>query len=539
MKKGNILQNSLIASICMILCKIIGLIYVIPFNSMISSSAGALYSYAYNIYVIFLSISTSGIPIAISKLVSEYDSLKNYNAKEKTYKLGNQIIFIIGLLSFVIMVVFANNIASFIIGDAVGNNTVEDVAKVIRIISLALLIVPALSVTRGYLQGQNYMQESSISSVIEQIVRVIIILIGCLITIKILKIDEKIAIGISVLSASISALISYIYLKIKIKKNKTNLIKENKNEKEIKNKEIIKKILLCSLPFIIVEVLKSAYATVDTVTIVRGLTNLGYTVQEAETTFSVIATWGNKLCTIIISISFGISMSLIPSVASEFIKGNIKKVNEQYNTSLLLLLITTLPMTLGIFLLSKPVWTVFYGYDFLSIEVFKLYIFQAITFSFFSLLISFLQTVNKSKIAVTTLFISFILNAIFNIPFMHLCHNLNIGGYQGATVCTLITQFLPTIFLMIYIKKKLKLNYKYLITNGLKIILSTIVMMIILYLITFIIPINSKTRIDALIECIIYGTLGTIIYIIMLKKTNLIDELFGNSRLLKKLKLIK
>ena len=57
MKKRNILQNSMIATVCIILCKIIGLIYVIPFNAMISKSAGALYSYAYNIYVIFL---TSG-----------------------------------------------------------------------------------------------------------------------------------------------------------------------------------------------------------------------------------------------------------------------------------------------------------------------------------------------------------------------------------------------------------------------------------------------------------------------------------------------
>ena len=54
MKKRNILQNSMIAIICIILCKVIGLIYVIPFKAMISRSAGALYSYAYNIYVIFL-----------------------------------------------------------------------------------------------------------------------------------------------------------------------------------------------------------------------------------------------------------------------------------------------------------------------------------------------------------------------------------------------------------------------------------------------------------------------------------------------------
>lgn len=542
MKKRNVLQNSMIATVCIILCKIIGLIYVIPFNAMISKSAGALYSYAYNIYVIFLSLSTSGIPIAISKTVSEYNSLEFYNTKERVYKIGMKLICLFGLISFVIMVLFADIIASFILGNAVGNNSVSDVAGVIRVISLALLVVPALSVTRGYLQGHKFISPSSISNVIEQFVRVIIILVGCLVVIKVLKLDEKIAIGVAVLSASLSAFVSYLYLKRKIKKNKDDLNVDcsiKKNEENISNKSLAKKILLCALPFIIVEVLKSAYSTVDTVTIVRGLTNLGYTMADAETTFSVIATWGNKLCTVVISFSVGISMSLIPSVAYDFVKGNMKKVNEQYNSSLMLLLITTLPMTLGVFFLAQPIWVLFYGYDFLSIEVFKLYIFQAITYSFFSILISFCQTVNKAKVALSCLFVSFILNAIFNIPFMHLCEYLGFGGYQGATVCTLITQSIPTIILIIYIKKKFEFNCRNLVINCLKIVLSSFVMILVLYIISFIFPIDSVSRIGALFECIIYGIVGIIVYGFMLYRTNLINDLFRNSKIFKKLKLVK
>lgn len=542
MKKRNVLQNSMIATVCIILCKIIGLIYVIPFNAMISTSAGALYSYAYNIYVIFLSLSTTGVPLAVSKIVSEYDSLEYYNTRDRVYGISRKLIFLIGLLCFIIMVVFARPMASLIIGDAVGNNTVDDVANVIRIISFALLIVPPLSVVRGYLQGHNYITESSISNVIEQFVRVIVILIGCILVIKVFKLDEKIAIGIAVFSASISAFASYLYLKYKMFKNKEQFngkhdVKEA--EKKITGKMIAKDVLLCALPFIIVEVLKSAYATVDTVTIIRGLTHLGYSVLDAETTFSVIATWGNKLCTVVISVAIGISMSLIPSVAGDYVKGKMDKVNEKYNSSMLLLLITTLPMTLGIFFLAQPVWIVFYGYDYLSIEVFKLYIFQAITFSFFSVLISFCQTVGKTKIALFSLLISFILNAIFNIPFMHLCDYLGFGGYQGATVCTLITQTLPSLFLIIYIKKVFKFHYKSLIINCLKIVLCNIIMLVVLYLVKLIYPIDSLSRFGALFECFVYGIIGVLVYVFMLVKTGLFKELFGNSRILKKFKLVK
>lgn len=542
MKKRNILQNSMIATICIILCKIIGLIYVIPFNAMISKSAGALYSYAYNIYVIFLSLSTTGVPLAVSKMVSEYDSLEYYDTRDRVYKISMKLIFLIGLLCFVVMVVFARPMAYFIIGDAVGNNTVSDVATVIRIISLALLIVPPLSVVRGYLQGHNYITESSISNVIEQFVRVIVILLGCILIIKVFNLDEKLAIGVAVFSACISAFASYLYLKYKMFQNKDQFsgnYEVKSAEKKITGKMIAKDIFLCALPFIIVEVLKSAYATVDTVTIVRGLTNLGYSVLDAETTFSVIATWGNKLCTVVISVAIGISMSLIPSVAGDYVKGQMDKVNEKYSSSMLLLLITTLPMTLGIFFLAKPVWIVFYGYDYLSIEVFKLYIFQAITFSFFSVLISFCQTVGKTKVALFSLFISFVLNAIFNIPFMHLCHYLGIGGYQGATVCTLVTQTLPCLFLIIYIKKSFNFHYKSLFVNSFKIILCNLVMMIVLYLVKFVYPIDSFSRFGSLLECFIYGIIGFAIYALLLVKTGLFKDLFGNSRILKKLKLVK
>lgn len=542
MRKRNVLQNSVIATACIIICKIIGLIYVVPFKAMVSTSAGALYSYAYNIYVIFLAISTSGVPLAISKTVSEYNSLEYYNTQEKAYRIGTKLIFLLGLICFVVMVVFADLIAALILGNSSGTNSIADVAAVIRIISLALLVVPVLSVTRGYFQGHKFIAESSISQVVEQFIRVIVILIGCIVVIKVLHLDEKIAIGIAVLSASIGALSSYLYLKYKMKKNKSDLAINsdiNENEKSITNKNIAKKIIMCALPFILVEFLKSAYATVDTVTIIRGLTGLGYSMNVAETTFSVIATWGNKLCTVVISVSIGISMSLIPSVTSDFIKGNLKKVNDQFVSSLLLLLCTTVPLTLGIFFLGDGIWTVFYGYDALSIEVFKLYIFQSITYSLFSVIISFYQSINKAKVAISALFVSFVLNAIFNIPFMHLCHYFGFGGYQGATVCTLVTQTLPCIFLIIYIKDKLNFEYSNLFKNGFKILFSSFVMMVVLYLLKLFIPTYSFGRINSLMLCALYGLIGVIVYTFMLIKTGVMNDLFGNSRIMKKLRLVK
>ncbi len=540
MKKNSFFEGSFIATFGIIICKIIGLLYVIPFYAMITSTGAALYSFAYSIYTVFLSLSTSGIPIAMSKLVSEYNSLEYHHTKEKVYDLGKKIIIILGIFFFIILMIFAPNIANFILGNNTSSNSPADVTLVIRIISTALLIVPILSVTKGYIQGHKYMAPTSISNIIEQIARVLVILIGCFVSLKIMGTSEKTAIGISVFAATIGAFLAYLYLIIKMKKNKS-LFKQNttikKEEKKFTTKYLIKQIIFYALPFIIIDLLKSAYNLVDTVTITRTLTSLGYEQNVADLTFATIATWGNKLSMIIISISMGITASLIPSLASDYVLKKTKEIDKKVNQAIQLLLFITIPMTIGLCFLARPVWIVFYSYDPLSIEVFQLFIFQAITFSLFSILLNITQTTNNTKITILTLFISFLGNAILNIPMMHLLNKWHIA-YQGASVATLITQLIPIIFLMIYIHKKLKVNYKQTYITIIKITTASLIMLLILFLLTFIYPLNYTTKIPSLIQTIIYSIIGIIIYTILAIKLGIIKYLFDTNKIIKKFKKI-
>ena len=215
MKKNNFVEGAMIATIGIVLCKILGLLYVIPFYNIIGTKGGALYSYAYSIYSIFLSLSICGIPTAISKVVSEYEELGFNNTKEKIYVIASKLINIIGIIAFVILVIFAPNIAKIIIGDIQGGNTVEEVTIAIRIVSLALLIVPRLSVLRGYLQGHKFITSTSIAEIVEQLVRVTVIILGSFITVKVLNLPIESAVYVAIFGAFIGALISFVYLKIK------------------------------------------------------------------------------------------------------------------------------------------------------------------------------------------------------------------------------------------------------------------------------------------------------------------------------------
>ena len=155
MKKNGFIGGAIISTISLVICKILGLIYVIPFYKLIGTQGGALYSYAYSIYAMFLNLSTIGIPAAIAKIISEYDTLGYESSKYNAYKIASKLLNLVGIISFLIMFIFAGTIANSIIGGVEGGNSVESVTTAIRVVSTALLVVPRLSIIKGYFQGNK------------------------------------------------------------------------------------------------------------------------------------------------------------------------------------------------------------------------------------------------------------------------------------------------------------------------------------------------------------------------------------------------
>lgn len=530
MKKNNFIEGAMIATIGIILCKILGLIYVIPFYNIIGTKGGALYSYAYSIYSIFLSLSICGIPTAISKVVSEYDELGYQSTKEKIYRIASQLINLIGIISFVILVVFAPSIANVIIGDIEGGNSVEEVTIAIRLVSLALLVVPKLSILRGYLQGHKFITPTSIAEIIEQFVRVAVIIIGSFITVKVFDLPIEYAVYIAILGASIGALVSLIYLKIKSKKlNNQKISKVMQEEKKFTTKYLLKQIIFYALPFVIIDLLKSAYGIVDSLTVVRTMVNLGYDTSTAETALGVMATWGTKLNMIIVSISLGLTVSLVPNIAGSAAKKDFKDINDKINQSIKILLYITLPMAFGISFLATSVWVVFYEYNLLSIKLFQVFILQVVFFSLYTTIINLAQSMNETKISLGSLIGSFIAKACLNIPVMYLLKSIGVEAYFGPTITNAVVEFSTFMIVLLLLKKKYKFNYHDTVKCLPKIIISITVMLIILNVMNLFIKIPNSSRLFAILNILIYASIGSIVYFFLTKKMNLIREIFGDN----------
>lgn len=459
MKKSGFLEGALIATFAIFFTKFIGIIYVIPFYKIVGGTGGALYGYAYNIYNLFLIISSAGIPLAISKLTSEYNALNKEKEKKYMFESARKVIFIFSIVSFMICFFGADIIANIIVGNATLANSKEDIAFVIRCVSFAIIVVPTLSIRRGYLQGHGYIKASSSSQVIEQLVRVLVIVLGSYLSLKILNLGLRNAVGVAVFGAFLGALTAYFYLFRKISKAKkddkvdiSSLTKKEKND-------VIKKIIFYSIPFIFIHAVNSLYNSTDMILLIRGLNNLKFSPVAIDTISSVFTTWGHKLHMIITSIATGLTISLVPSISKSNAKGDIKTINSIVNKTLKIFLYTALPLAIIMSIFSREVWTIFYGQNEFGPIIFKYSIVVAAFDALYMMVCSTLQGLNKTKLVYISVFLGLGLNLLLDLPLMYLFNKLGIYPYYGAITATLIGYSLSSIIPLVTLKKKYKINY--------------------------------------------------------------------------------
>ena len=516
LKKSGFIEGAFIATFCIIIAKVLGIIYVIPFYKIIGEQGGTLYGYAYNIYNIFLIISSAGIPLAISKLTSEYHALKQDDKKVRMYEIATKIITIFSISSFLICFIFAPQLSNLIIGELEGGNTIEDVTFVIRLISFALLVIPMLSIKRGYLQGHTYIKEPSISQIIEQVVRIAIIIVGSYLCVYIFKLPIKYAIGISVLAAAIGGLATYIYLTVITNKNKKQIGLDEKIHVDKKvDREIINKIITYSIPFIVINLANTIYTFTDMVLVIRTLPKLGFAATDTEFISSVFTTWGVKFNTIITSISTGLIVSLIPNMVKDYTEKNYTAVNINFNKCLKIILLIIAPLAIFISCMSTSMWNIFYINNHYGQSIIRYTIIVTILDCLYMVINSLMQSINKRKVIYISVVTGLLLNLILDIPFMHLFSYLNLPAYYGAITATLVGFLVSNSISLIYLNKEMHINYKETIQTIPRFVLSTVLLIGILSLFKLVLPINSTSRFVQLFNILVSGIVGGGIYLLI------------------------
>jgi O-antigen/teichoic acid export membrane protein len=537
MKKSSFIEGTFIATLAIVIVKILGMLYVIPFYAIVGVEGGALYAYAYNIYNIFLDISTVGLPIAISKITNEYNTLKMEDAKRRAYNIAINIMRYVSITVFVVLFIFAKPIAELIIGTLTGGNTIQDVTTAIRFISLAILVIPYLSVTKGYLQGHNIINIPSISNVLEQVVRIIIVLAGSYIAIKVLNKSYSVGVDIALLGAFFGGLTAYIYIKVKMNKEKAALSLNTTKKDDITDQEIFKKIISYAVPFIIINCVSSLYSFVDMLLVLRTMQYLGYETTTVEFIASAISTWSGKINMIVVSMAMGMTISLIPTIVSAYTLKNWLEVNKKINASLKMIIFISLPLAIGLSMLSKQVWSVFYGVSDIGSTILSVSVFVAVSLNIYMVTSSIIQGLNKFKTVYIASIAGFLSNAILDVPLMLLFNYFGLPSYLGALVSSIIGYLLSSFIALKAMQKDSQINYQETFKCLFKLLIPLISLILVLSLFKLI-PYNINSKLSCILSIIINTLGGGFTYIFISWKLKLLDDIMGQeliNKIIKKL----
>ena len=190
----NFLQGTAVLAMATVLVKILGAVYKIPLNAVIGEQGFGYFNTAYEIYNVLLMISTAGLPVAMSRMISQADSLKNYNQVRRVYATARGIFLGIGITGSVLMTVFCRQLARF--------QNQPDAWAAIGFLGPCVLLICVISTFRGFFQGQGNMVPTSVSQVMEAVIRLAVGMAAAILLLRATR-SVPLAAGGAILGASV------------------------------------------------------------------------------------------------------------------------------------------------------------------------------------------------------------------------------------------------------------------------------------------------------------------------------------------------
>ena len=202
-KKQSFLHGTMLLAMATAIVKVVGALYKIPLNAIIGEQGFGYYSTAYEIYTVLLMISTAGLPVAMSRMISLASSLGNYRQVRKIYTVSRTIFLTLGLIGTLLMTLFCRQLAAF--------QEQPDSWAAIGALGPCCFLICLMSTYRGFFQGQSNMLPTSVSQVLESIVKLIVGIAAAGLILFYTK-AVSLAAGGAIMGVTMSCLVSSIYL---------------------------------------------------------------------------------------------------------------------------------------------------------------------------------------------------------------------------------------------------------------------------------------------------------------------------------------
>jgi O-antigen/teichoic acid export membrane protein len=494
--KNNLVRSTLILSIATLMSKVLGSIFRIPLQNIAGDEVLGIFSLVYPVYMVALNLSVAGIPVAISKLISEAAVSDNKREIRKIYTTAIILALLFGIISFLFILGFSTPISGLLGGESTRLSLI--------IVSTTLLIAPYMAVYRGYFQGFENMNPTAISQVLEQFIRVALILTIAFFLVKQNYSNSIIAGGIMA-SSVLGALVSLIYLRrlfirsnIRIKKEPSYLLKDFWPTS--------KKILRLSLPICVGAIAASLINFVDSLTIPISLIRLGTSEESIHYQYGIYSR-GLSLVQIATVFSSSIVLPLIPTISKAIADQDFLRVKKLTQSAHYYTYLISWPAGIGMFALTLPINLALFK-DLEGSLVLSFISVSAVFMSISILGTGILQGINRAGQAARIILFSVLLKVIFNYLFIDW---LGLLGAAFSTVAVYMVVFMINTYFIWRIT-----HFTFWDKKMVSIIFSSIIMGVVVGLPTLFIDFSEWNRLKVFFLLIFLIFIGTLVYIILL-----------------------
>ena len=344
-KQNSFFGGAAILAAGILIVKLIGMFYKIPLINIIGEAGAADFNNAYNIYAVLLTVSTAGLPVAVSKLVSEANALNRRNQVRRTFRLALVLFLTLGLISFLVMFFRADALA--------GMMNDSKAAAGIRALAPAVVCVGCLAALRGYSQGHSNMAPTSVSQIIEALCKLVVGLGLAFWLVKQGK-DPDVAAAGAITGVTVGTVVALIYMVLDFFLSRGREDTHGTDRPDSAG-SILANILKIAVPITLSSSMVGIVTVIDSSLVQGQLQSALDLTEKASRTLYGNYSGALNIYNLPTSLMAAITASVIPAVSAALARRDRRGAARITGSALRITALLSFPMGVGLFVLGTPI----------------------------------------------------------------------------------------------------------------------------------------------------------------------------------------
>lgn len=344
-KQNSFFGGAAILAAGILIVKLIGMFYKIPLINIIGEAGAADFNNAYNIYAVLLTVSTAGLPVAVSKLVSEANALDRRNQVRRTFRLALVLFLALGLVSFLVMFFRADALA--------GMMNDSKAAAGIRALAPAVVCVGCLAALRGYSQGHSNMAPTSVSQIIEALCKLVVGLGLAFWLVKQGK-DPDVAAAGAITGVTVGTVVALAYMVLDFLLSRGREDTRGTDRPDSAG-SILVNILKIAVPITLSSSMVGIVTVIDSSLVQGQLQSALDLTEQASRTLYGNYSGALNIYNLPTSLMAAITASVIPAVSAALARRDRRGAARITGSALRITALLSFPMGVGLFVLGTPI----------------------------------------------------------------------------------------------------------------------------------------------------------------------------------------